>query len=263
MNFLFTLLLCTLSVTFAAKEHTSDLSKSSSATPKDTSVGCLQKRDGMPLYRRGGGCSRPQYHPEVAELSEIFRERLGPMQLIKQNLADFAALQGASETIGSGEPPALPAIPAEPPREELEGAALKADEASCLAWDGYDEGYHGRKSEQLNVKLHGADEFGQADVQEELDIEHYTSNPNNVRYDSAYRHEMAPEDTPDLEGKELKCRKYYREGRDEIRRKIPTPKPNPFSTAKNFKLPNPKTVKKYNLPKPYSASLKKAPGQNF
>jgi hypothetical protein len=239
MNLIFTLLLCILSVVFAAEEHTSDdLSKSSPATPKDTSVGCLQKRDGMPLYRRGGGCSRFAVEADNEAPARIAFANPGYEQTINLNLA---SANGGRETMGKRESLDISTFQAEPPREELEGAALEADERRLLSQDGFDESREGRHMDQMNGLMHGHDEFNQPNSHGELDFEHYDTNPNNVRYDSAYRHEMAPQDTTNLEGMELNrkaCRSTTRSLSCRSERPTePTPTLKPYSVAPLVKAP--------------------------
>jgi hypothetical protein len=204
--------------------------------PKDKSLGCLKKRDGVSLYRRGGGCSRLAAVEEYEGPPRIPEANPSPLHQVNQYLA---SLKGLEETMGEGELLAFPATPAGPPREELEGAALEADERRLLSQDGFDESRAGRLVDQMDGLMHGHyghDEFNQPNSHRQLNSEHYTSNPNNVRYDSAYRHEMAPQDTTDLEDMELRCHIYCRSGRSgRRRRKNPTPKP--YSVAPLVKAP--------------------------
>jgi hypothetical protein len=121
MNFLFILLLCILSVTFATEERTIELNKHSPETTKDNekmktgtraakakssatakqNASSLRKQEGVPLYRRGLSCSTLQNEAEtevsveaVKAALRIAQDRLGPIEIITRNINDFAVLRG-------------------------------------------------------------------------------------------------------------------------------------------------------------------------
>jgi hypothetical protein len=211
-DFLFILLLCILSLAFGAEEHTYDLSKRSPATPKDKYV---------PLYRRSGKGKKSQPpppsgpppakrqkkskpppptgpHPSVvAAAQRITQDPLGPLQMIQGNLINFASEDGAkngrAEGRGPGEPP-LGRAPLAGPTRRVPGTdeELAADELELLGDD------------QHRVEIQTiTDSMMSPEAQQwELDHDQY-NNPNNIRYDSAHRHEQAPQDTTDLTGTDI------------------------------------------------------------
>jgi hypothetical protein len=210
MNILFTLLLCMLSLAFAAEEQTFYLSKRSPGTPKEMSV---------PLYRRSGKGKRTQPpppsgpppakrqkksqppppttpHPSVVAAKRIAQD-VHPAIKLK-----LASLNGLAEGRGPGEPPASLAEDEldEPPRViPTTDAEIAAEEQQMHGQRQYMEHVMAESDRRENeLPVNQQRPYGEYGTQE-LFGENY-DNPNNIRYDSAHRHDMAPEDTADLAG---------------------------------------------------------------
>jgi hypothetical protein len=214
-----------LSLALAAEEQQFSLRKRSPDTPMDKPV---------PLYRRSGKDkklqpppppgpppakkqkkSKPPSPPSApypipnvpAAAQRITQDPLGPMQLIQGNLIDFASQEGSAEPTDG--PPGAPieTIPewelTGPPRViPTTDSEIAAEEQRMHGQRQYHEhvmAEDDRREAELPVNQQKP--YGEYGTQELFGENYY--NPNNIRYDSAYRHEEAPQDTTDLAGMKI------------------------------------------------------------